>query len=157
MPRRKKGYKNNNLISTYINNSIVDSNKRKKEAAREAAREKKTKARAQIANEKERKRLEAANAKAQKSRDKERQKQEQETARKNERILKILKNLEINFENNKLYPNREVLTCVSIQCHEAAITAGSAFKTYAQPRLDTIMIKSAQAYIDTKIERANES
>ena len=124
MARRKRKYKNNqnNLVGTFINNSIVESNKR-------AAAEKK--------------RLEQE-AKAEKKRLKDEKKYL-------ERIKKFTKRLNGEFESINVFCSEELLYEVAVKCEELGFKVTQAYKNYALPRIEVIRKRGLELFFENNL------
>lgn len=146
MARRRRSYRANkdNLVGTFINNSIVDSKKKAKEKQRAENREIKAAQR----ELKERIKKEAAERKALEKIEKRKLADEKKY---NDRIEKYKSKLRSKFENTNIYCSDALHSEIAFACYERSISIGSIFTKYVNAREDDIRKRSLELFLEENL------
>ena len=139
MARRKRNYKNNELVTTFVNNRMVDASKARKEREREAARAERKQQREGAARVREERSL-------RKKREAEAEKKRKSDQRVEEKIGKIAVRLTHEFEKNNLYNSEAFVRGIAGKCYELSFTPAASFKEYVLPFIEKYRLQSVEAY-----------
>ena len=139
MARRKRNYKNNDLVTTFVNNRMVDAAKAKKERAREEAKAEKTRQRESAA------RLRGS-ASLIKKHEAEAKKRIKSDLKVKEAITKIAVRLTHEFEKYNIYNSEPFVFSIAQKCHELSYTPAKSFREFVLPFVEKYRLQSIEAY-----------